>query len=77
MSNDTPEPSPAAPTPVLPVVTTGSGSPAPARRGGVWLGALALLLAVLTLMMAGLLWQKVDFTQKELARRTQVSETQS
>ena len=45
MSNDTPEPSPAAPTPVLPVVTTGSGSPAPARRGGVWLGALALLLA--------------------------------
>lgn len=77
MSNDTPEPSPAAPTPVLPVVTTGTGSPAPARRGGVWLGALALLLAVLTLMMAGLLWQKVDFTQKELARRTQVSETQS
>lgn len=77
MSNDTPEPSPAAPTPVLPVVTTGSGSPAPARRGGVWLGALALLLAALTLMMAGLLWQKVDFTQKELARRTQVSETQS
>lgn len=77
MSNDTPEPSPAAPTPVIPVVTTGTGSPAPARRGGVWLGALALLLAVLTLMMAGLLWQKVDFTQKELARRTQVSETQS
>ena len=77
MSNDTPEPSPAAPTPVLPVVTTGSGAPAPARRGGGWLGALALLLAVLTLMMAGLLWQKVDFTQKELARRTQVSETQS
>ena len=77
MSNDTPEPSPAAPSPVLPVVTTGSGSPAPARRGGVWLGALALLLAVLTLMMVGLLWQKVDFTQKELARRTQVSETQS
>lgn len=77
MSNDTPEPSPAVPTPGLPVVTTDTGSPAPARRGGVWLGALALLLAVLTLMMAGLLWQKVDFTQKELARRTQVSETQS
>ncbi|MFC3684978.1 uroporphyrinogen-III C-methyltransferase [Hydrogenophaga luteola] len=77
MSNDTPEPSPAVPTPGLPVVTTNTGSPVPARRGGVWLGALALLLAVLTLMMAGLLWQKVDFTQKELARRTQVSETQS
>jgi uroporphyrin-3 C-methyltransferase len=77
MSNDTPEPSPAAPTPGLPVVATDTGFPAPARRGGVWLGALALLLAVLTLMMAGLLWQKVDFTQKELARRTQVSETQS
>lgn len=77
MSNDIPEPSPAVLTPGLPVVTTDTGSPAPARRGGVWLGALALVLAVLTLMMAGLLWQKVDFTQKELARRTQVSETQS
>lgn len=77
MSNDTSEPSPAVVTPGLPVVATDTGIPAPARRGGVWLGALALLLAVLTLMMAGLLWQKVDFTQKELARRTQVSETQS
>ncbi len=77
MSNDTPEPSPAVPPPGLPVVASDPGSPAPARRGGVWLGALALLLAVLTLMMAGLLWQKVDFTQKELARRTQVSDTQS
>jgi uroporphyrin-3 C-methyltransferase len=77
MSNDIPEPSSAVVTPGLPMVATDTGSPAPPRRGGVWLGALALLLAVLTLMMAGLLWQKVDFTQKELARRTQVSETQS
>lgn len=77
MSNDTPEPSPAVPPPGLPVAASDPGSPAPARRGGVWLGALALLLAVLTLMMAGLLWQKVDFTQKELARRTQASDTQS
>lgn len=77
MSNDTPEPSSAVVSPGLPVVTTAAGSPAPARRGGVWLGALALLVAVLTLMMAGLLWQKMDFTQKELARRTQLGETQS
>lgn len=77
MSNDTPESFPAVPPPGLPVVASDPGSPAPARRGGVWLGALALLLAVLTLMMAGLLWQKVDFTQKELARRTQASDTQS
>ncbi|MDQ7743275.1 uroporphyrinogen-III C-methyltransferase [Hydrogenophaga pseudoflava] len=77
MSNDTPEPSSAVASPGLPVVAAAAGSPAPIRRSGAWLGALALLLAVLTLMMAGLLWQKMDFTQKELARRTQIGETQS
>lgn len=77
MSNDTPEPSSSVATPALPVVATTTGSPVPARRGGVWLGVLALLVALLTLMMAGLLWQKMDFTQKELARRSQLGEAQS
>ena len=39
-----------------------------------WLALLALMLAAVTLMLSGLLWQKLDFTQKELARRTQVTE---
>lgn len=76
MSNpipDTPPQTPAdAPVQIVePVVQ------APARRSGQWLLALALMLAVLAVMMAGLLWQKVDFTQKELARRSQESSTQS
>lgn len=49
----------------------------PARRAGPWLAAVALVLAVLALMMAGLLWQKLDFTQKELARRSQDTAAQS
>jgi uroporphyrin-3 C-methyltransferase len=39
--------------------------------------ALAMVLSVLALVMAGLLWQKLGYTQKELARRSQVTETQS
>ena len=77
MSNDLPEPSPAPAVPHPPTVSTEAVSTAPARRGGFWLGALALVLAALTLLMAGLLWQKLDFTQKELARRSQISDTQS
>lgn len=79
MNNDVPDPSsaPAAPPPVpapapvvSPVQTSGS-------RGGFWLGALALLVAVLGAVTAGLLWQKLDATQKELARRSQLSDTQA
>lgn len=77
MSNDLPEPSPAPAASQPPPVTTEAVSTVPARRGGFWLGVLALVLAVLTLLMAGLLWQKLDFTQKELARRSQLSDTQS
>lgn len=77
MSNDLPEPSPAPAVPHPPTVSTEAVSTAPARRGGFWLGAMALVLAALTLLMAGLLWQKLDFTQKELARRSQISDTQS
>ncbi|MGS5088483.1 uroporphyrinogen-III C-methyltransferase [Hydrogenophaga sp. A37] len=76
MSTDTPD------TPSTAPVTTPAQIPtpvalAPARRPGLWLTALALVLSVLALMMAGLLWQKLGDTQKELARRSQDTETQS
>ena len=76
MNTDTPE------TPSTPPVATTAPilapvAVAPARRPGLWLAALAMVLSVLALMMAGLLWQKLGFTQKELARRSQVTETQS
>lgn len=43
--------------------------------GGLWLGILALLLAVGALVVAGMLWQRLSFTQKELTRRNQESST--
>jgi uroporphyrin-III C-methyltransferase len=79
MNNDVPDPSSAptaappapAPAPVVsPVQTSGA-------RSGFWLGALALLVSVLGAVTAGLLWQKLDATQKELARRSQLSDTQA
>lgn len=47
------------------------------RSGGLWLGSLALLLAVGALVVAGMLWQKIGFTQQEMARRSQESAAQS
>lgn len=76
MSNpisDTPPPTPAD----APILAAEPVVQAPARRSGQWLLALALVLAVLAVMMAGLLWQKVGFTQKELARRSQEGSTQA
>lgn len=74
-TQDTPSPAPAETTPV-------SGSApdamrAPGRGFGAWLTLAALGMGVLALVMAGLLWQKLDFTQRELARRSQDSATQS
>ncbi len=70
MSADTPDPilsAPPAPTPapasVAPVAET--------RRSGVGLQWFALLVAALALVTTGLLWQKLGFTQQELARRSQ------
>jgi len=76
MNTDTPE----IPSPSLVATPPPNAVPAavvPARRSGLWLTALAMVLSVLALAMAGLLWQKLGFTQKELARRSQVTETQS
>ena len=69
---DHPSPDAAAPSlaPPLP-------APAPARRAGSGLTWLALLLAALSLVLAGLLWQKLSFTQQELARRAQDSGAQA
>ena len=77
--NHEPSPNPAA-APSEPVARAAEApvvSLAPARRPGQWLGAVAMVLAVLALMMAGLLWQKLDFTQRELARRSQDNAAQS
>ncbi|AOW14266.1 hypothetical protein LPB72_04145 [Hydrogenophaga crassostreae] len=51
--------------------------PRATRSGGLWLGSLALLLAVGALVVGGMLWQKVGFTQQEMARRSQDSAAQS
>jgi uroporphyrin-III C-methyltransferase len=77
--NQEPANSPAAPPPPAEaVVLTPEGtSRAPVRRPGQWLMVVTLVMALIALMMAGLLWQKLDFTQKELARRSQDSATQS
>lgn len=52
-------------------------TPPAARSGGLWLGSLALLLAVAALVVAGMLWQKLGFTQQEMARRSQENAAQS
>jgi uroporphyrin-III C-methyltransferase len=78
--NQEPADTPAAPPPAEAVVSTSEGpgrSLAPVRRSGQWLMVVALVVALIALMMAGLLWQKLDFTQRELARRSQDSATQS
>jgi uroporphyrin-III C-methyltransferase len=77
-------PAPPPPTPPAspPVSSSSAPSPSPAqhppqRTGGLWLASLALLLAVGALVVAGMLWQKIGFTQQEMARRSQDSAAQS
>lgn len=52
-------------------------APTSSRSGGLWLGLVALLLAVGALVASGMLWQKIGFTQQEMARRSQESAAQS
>lgn len=75
-----PPPSSSAPPPV----SSSSSSPNPSatpqpasRSGGLWLAILALLLAVGALVVGGMLWQKIGFTQQEMARRSQDSTAES
>lgn len=65
-----PADTPADPT-VAPVAAV------PARRTLGWPVWMALGLAAFALLMCGLLWQKLSFTQQELARRSQDSATQA
>ena len=81
MSDATPE-TPLIP-PAAPVVEAVASAPAPlaaadtVRRPVQWPTWLALAVAALSLLMAGLLWQKLGFTQQELARRSQESAAQA
>jgi len=75
--NQDPSESPSAPLP-LPTqprpALGGPSSPAPAvRTPGQWLLLLALGISLAALALSGMLWQKLDFTQQELARRSQDS----
>ncbi len=60
----------AAPTASAPPVATAS------PRAGNGLVLFALALAVVALVLCGLLWQRLGFTQEELARRTRDAEAQ-
>lgn len=70
MSADTPDPILSAPPAPAPVPTP-AAPVAETRRSGAGLQWFALLVAALALVITGLLWQKLGFTQQELARRSQ------
>lgn len=60
----------APPAPLMPQALAGA-------RPATWLLMLALLVAVLALVMSALMWQKLDATQQELARRSQESQAKA
>ncbi len=84
--NDTTTPSPssgvppATPPAVPPAVTpaaSAAAAPAPVRaRSGNGLALLGLGVGVAALVLVGLLWQRLSFTQEELARRARDVEAQ-
>ena len=79
MSAETPDPLPAtAPAPAPAVAPATLAEPVSVRRAGVGIVAwLALLMAALALVLTGLLWQKLGFTQQALARRSQATDAQA
>lgn len=60
-----------------PPAAVSAPAPLPARRTGQGLVWMALLLGALALVFTGMLWQKLSFTQQELARRVQDSGAQA
>jgi uroporphyrin-III C-methyltransferase len=58
-------------------VTAPAPAPAPAPRWAAWPLWFSLAVAVVSLIMCGLLWQKLSFTQQEFARRSQDSANQA
>lgn len=71
--NTSPSPPEAAPMPAVAPLAP----PTALRSAVAWPVWLALGTALLALLMVGLLWQKLSFTQQELARRSQDSATQA
>jgi len=82
MSPDTPD---IPPSPVKEASAAAVGGAAPvvappvvkARHPVSWMSMLALVVAAISLVLAGLIWQKLGFTQQELARRSQDSTVQA
>jgi uroporphyrin-3 C-methyltransferase len=70
----------ALPPPTDTAVSPAAGAapaPLPVRRAGQGVVWMALLLGALALVFTGMLWQKLSFTQQELARRVQDSGAQA
>jgi uroporphyrin-3 C-methyltransferase len=62
------------PTPPRPEPAAAPVPAAPAGRApGQWLLLLSLLIALAALVLSGMLWQKLDLAQRELARQSQSS----
>lgn len=68
--------SPASPDASRAVPNAAIPSPVQAPRAGNGLVLFAIALAVVALVLCGLLWQRLAFTQEELARRTRDAEAQ-
>lgn len=71
--NTSPSPPEAVPMPAVAPLAP----PTALRSAVAWPVWLALGTALLALLLVGLLWQKLSFTQQELARRSQDSATQA
>ncbi|QHE84913.1 uroporphyrinogen-III C-methyltransferase [Hydrogenophaga sp. BPS33] len=67
MSTDTSDLTP----PAVPAAAPATPPAPPVRRAGMGFTWLALLIAAIALLITGLLWQRLSFTQQELARRSQ------
>ncbi len=75
MSSNQPLPPPT--DTAAPAVAPNAPAPSPVRRAGQGLVWAALVLAAIALVFTGMLWQKLGFTQQELARRVQDSGAQA
>jgi uroporphyrin-III C-methyltransferase len=77
MSSNQPLPPSADPAEAAVAAGVTAPAPSPVRRGGHGLVWMALVLAAIALVFTGMLWQKLGFTQQELARRVQDSGAQA
>ena len=77
MSSNQPLPPPADTAAPAAAVSAPAPAPSSVRRAGQGVVWMALLLGALALVFTGMLWQKLSFTQQELARRVQDSGAQA